>query len=273
MKRFSEFLSGALLLLAIYSLCVVTPAYTLAQVVEPKQPPKKVVIVPPTLTAKGGELLVIDASKATGDVQFAYDQKTFTPKQAIVCGKTLILSIPKCDDAKTHSVTVISFADKSVDYVAINVPGEKVTPPPTPIDSNKVILDRLDKIESRLAALEQIKPIPPPPVPSDPFTAVLQAAYEKDGKPASALASLTAVYRQSPSTVNNTSLVKASDLLTAMHSAAQSLIQNQLPTVRRAIADDSNAAIGSTDGPLDAAWRARIATQFLKVQHALEGVK
>lgn len=259
-------------------LFLILPFISFGQVIEPKQNPpsekqplaKKTPIVPTVVQAKGGKLFAIDASKASGMVLFRFDKKSFP--DAIEDGKKLYLVAPKLDEAASYTVTVISFEDKSVDDVVVSVPGDKVTPPvkpPTPVDLT-AILHRMDKIESRLTALEQIKPIPPP---IDPFIASLQAAYEKDGKPAIALTSLTAVYRQSLATVNNTAMMKASDILTAMHTAAQSLIGDQLPTVRRVLGDDANINIGRTDKVLDATMRATIAAQFLRSQRALEGVK
>lgn len=274
-------------LLPAFSFFLILPFLAFGQVVEPKNGKKA--IVPATVQVKGCALFVIDASKATGAVLFRYDKKAFG--SAIEDGKKLYLVAPKVDEASSYTVTVISFDDKSVDDVVVTVSGDKgPTPVKPPVDQMKAILDRLDKLEkgvgnisanqstivasqtamiARLVALEQVKPQPPP---TDPFQAAVQVAYEKDGKNADAISKLTSLYKLSGPTVNDPTLTTKKAIHDKMHAAAQLLIADALPNVRRLFGDDDNAVIGKADGPADATARALIASQFLKHQKALEGV-
>jgi len=144
----------------------------------PAAPTKKSVLVPPTIQAVGGDLVIIDAKGAKGDVKFVYDKTIFSDKRGIVDGKKLFLAMPKYDEPKSYSVTVISWDDKTDDIVTINVAGGivpdiKPIPKPTPVPSDVIaqlraeMADGFTKIGARLTALEQNQPTPPPmPTPT-----------------------------------------------------------------------------------------------------------
>lgn len=170
---------------------------TSSQIVETKSQPKKTAsqIVPATINAVSGQLVVIDANGAKGDVSFRWDAKTFE-NRASVYAKKLFLSIPESDDDKTYIVEVISWDDRLTESTSIVATGKKspvpVPPDLTPSDLSK----RLDKIESSIAAietrlvyLEKIKPNPPPepkPGPSviDPPLDVVVIWESADSTPA-----------------------------------------------------------------------------------------
>lgn len=121
----------------------------------------------------------------------------------------------------------------------------------------------------------------PPPTPVDAFQKAIQDAYVADGKPANAVANLADLYKKSGTIVNNASLTKFKDILDTMHSAAQIALGEPdqtkvtiLPNVRRLIANEFNSVIaGKTGTALTDNDRKTIAAEFLKAQHALEGVK
>jgi hypothetical protein len=255
------------------------------QIVEPKAqpvaPPKKATaIVPATITAKSGELVTIDASKAKGDVLFDFDDKTFDAKHAIQSGKSLILSMPKSDAAKTYHVTVISWDDKTRDRVSINVAGDKVVPAPTPVDPLQPILDHLSKIDARLALLEQIKPIPPP-VPVDQFQAAIQAAYIADGKPAVALKKMADIYGLAPTIINNPDNKYPIDIVKVNAAAITSQIEPGAPktvlvNVRNAIDMELRKYLPfgpGSDAALTADTRNQYITQYARVAAALKGIQ
>jgi hypothetical protein len=142
---------------------------TSSQIVDPKEQPKKASsIVPAALKAVGGQLVVIDAKSAKGDVSFRWDKVVFE-NRATVDGKKLFLSIPEYDDERTYSVEMISWDDRLTETTNIVVQGKKipipVPPEPNPSDLSKR-LDKIDasiaSIETRLIYLEKIKPNPPP---------------------------------------------------------------------------------------------------------------
>jgi len=148
---------------------------TSSQIVDPKDHPKKASsIVPATLKASGGQLVVIDAKSAKGDVSFRWDKAVFE-NRATVDGKKLFLSIPEYDDDKAYHIGVISWDDKSDETVTISVQGKKLPIPKPPTPKPEDISVRLDKIESSLASietrliyLEKIKPNPPPDPKPEP---------------------------------------------------------------------------------------------------------
>jgi hypothetical protein len=276
----------------------------LAQVVPPdKQPVKPPVkppvakpIVPPTIKAQGGEQVVIDAKGAKGDVVFSYDKKTFDGKHAVQVGKALVLTVPTLKENKTYTVICTSFDDRTQDETVISVagsddPGPIDPPDGSPISKLSAKVDALTKVvtalnttvaaqDKRLTALEQIKPNPPPG-PTDPFTATLQAAYIADGRPADKLAKLISIYKLSDPTVNNPLNTTYAMVLAVMHSGAQAYLGEPdpanvtiLPNVRRAIAAELKVDIGKGNlAVLDAPGRANISAQFQMVRKALEGVK
>jgi hypothetical protein len=276
--------------LPVFFVLLQIPLGAMIAIAQPIDPPivkPKVVtpLVPLTMTAKGGELLVIDASKASAAVLFDFDATVFDAKHATIDGKKLYLAIPRNDSTQTYAITVIADMPLSKDRVTITVPGDVTpTPPDPPVDplaklksdvaailaSQTSMQATVAQNSKDIAALQQIKPIPPP---VEPFQAAVQAAYVADGKPAAAAASLAAVYRQSGPTVNNATFTKTSDILGAMHTAAQTLIADQLPTVRRVIGDELNTQLGKADVPLTAVNRAAISAQFLRAQKALESVQ
>jgi len=238
----------------------------------PQPPPKSASLIPDKLTASPGQPIVIDASAAKGKVKWRFD---FDPKNVISDGKKLYFSTAVNG---VYRITLISWDDQSDGACEITV-GEVVRPKPSPTpvdlalqklqDDVTSILGKLDVQDARITKLENGGG--PPVVVVDAFQAAVQAAYVADGKPAAAAASLAAVYRQSGATVANSA--KMSEVLGTMHIAAQTLIADQLPTVRRVIADELNAQLGKTDKALDAATRSLINAQFIRAQKALEALR
>ena len=159
-----------LLLLLLFAV----PLYS--QVVPPKASPSKGVakrVVPDKIAAKGGELVVVDAGAAKGDVLFSWDKAAFGPKQAIVAGKQLILAMPLKDGA--YRVLVTSWEDRTQDEVTITVGG--AAPQPTPdagTDGLKMLRADMAKEFGKVYALIASLPRPPPipdPTPTPTPTA------------------------------------------------------------------------------------------------------
>lgn len=142
---------------------------TSSQIVDPKDHPKKASsIVPAALKASGGQLVVIDAKSAKGDVSFRWDKVVFE-NRATVDGKKLFLSVPESDDERTYSVEMISWDDRLTETTNIVVQGKKIPVPVPPDLTPSDLSKRLDKIDAAIAAietrllyLEKIKPNPPP---------------------------------------------------------------------------------------------------------------
>lgn|SRR3990167_2973428 len=158
----------------------------IADKVKPAEVPK----APLAITAKAGELVVVDGSFAKGDVLFDYDQVAFDQNHAAVEGKKLYLVSPRVEVDKVFAVSMISWDDKVRVVVNITVQTDmKPRPPqPPPVDpladlradidavqaGLKAYIARADaaaaRVDARLAELEKIKPQPPPipPKPPDP---------------------------------------------------------------------------------------------------------
>src|ERR1019366_8798508 len=148
-------------------------ALTASAVAQPVTPPKPVPkpavpLVPAAMTAKGGELLLIDVSKAPAAVLFDFDATIFDVKHATIDAKKLYLAIPRNDATKTYAITVISEMPLSTARVTITVPGD-VVPVPIPVvdplaqmktDIAKLQTD-VASIAAAMAALQK----PPVPVP------------------------------------------------------------------------------------------------------------
>jgi hypothetical protein len=120
-----------------------------------------------------------------------------------------------------------------------------------------------------------VPPPIPPPVPTDPFTVTLQTAANLDtAADRTKIPQLAALYRQSVNTVNDKSITTAKQLLDTMHGAAQSLIGDSLPNLRKALATELNATMPTqSTAVLDDATRAKAAAEFTKISTALSGVK
>lgn len=142
-----------LIVLSLVAVLIASTASTQVVVPPPTPIKKPTTIVPAKIETKGGKLVVVDASRAKGDVLFDWDHAL---DSAMVDGKKLFISVPKADEPRTYSVTVISWDDRTRDVVKIEAAGDRtpVVDPPT----NDPVLQRLDKIEKRLSALEQAKP-------------------------------------------------------------------------------------------------------------------
>lgn len=273
-----------------------------AQVEPPKPPlvkvPVKFKTVAPS-TVKAGDHIVIDATTAKGKVEFLYDLNAFPKERATLVGKMLVLSTGVNG---TYTIGVVSYDDGTTEKIVVKVTGGLPTPPipdpPTPTDPLEKIAQSVASLQKsfdafvlqqtaanaafdkRLAALEQIKPIPPPPV--DPLIASFQTAYIADGKPAASLASLTAIYRQSGTAVNDPNNKTPADIFNQMHKAMAIVLKEPDPAkvtimvnTRKAIAAelDKSLPLGPASiQPLDTATRAAISAQFGRVQKALEGV-
>lgn len=233
--------------------------------------PVKPGLIPAKLTVKASKLVSIDASAAKGKVKWRID---FSPDLAIIDGKKLVFASPFTGTYKILLLTVNDAGDIVDDSCEITVTDgvPMPTPDPNPPMPTDPVLAAIADLAKRITALENNKPAPIP-VPVDAFQAAIQAAYVADGKQGAVVAQLAAIYRQSGATVNNPQAMKLSDILSAMHTAAQGLIADQLPTVRRVIGEELNANLGKTDMPLTPANRAAISVQFLRIQKALEGVK
>jgi len=257
----------------------------------PPTPPK--VVTPKAkmtpATPKAGDLLVIDASSAAGNVKFYHQFPTGT---FVVDGKKLVVAVPQAaKNTKLWSIQIVYFREESDEQLSVKILGTDA-PTPTPPDGTLASLTvavnaltkqvtamqaTLSSIDKRVTALEGAKP-PPVIVPPDAFTAALQAAYVADGKDAANLAKLISLYKLSPSIINDATLTKEGDIVAKMHASAQALFNETdkvtvLPNVRAALQAEFNKVLGGkTADPLTPALRASIAAEFSKAQAALQGV-
>jgi hypothetical protein len=262
-----------------------------------KQPAPSGRITPEKLTGKAGKLLVVDASKATGDVIWDWPETAFDADASLVDGKRLILSMPPATkDTQIFTVTLFSKDPFVKERIVIVLPGSDDPTPPddplgTPISKLSAKVDALVKSFNDFAAaqaafnksvradVDKLMKNPPVPVPVDAFQKAVNDAYALDGKDKANAANLASLYSLGvKSIVYDASLTKIGDVQTKMHTAAQSLFKENgevkvLVNVRRALADEFNRAIGGKTGdPLTDATRKLIAAEFLKAQRALESV-
>ncbi len=255
--------------LALWVICA-TPNLLVSQPIPPdvKPKPPTPIVVPKVAPAKvsplhpkGGELLVIttDAAEPYWDVEGVFAVNTFH-----IHGKALVVAIPKTEDDKTYLIRCIYAVDGkiTVEKVTVKVPGTNApVPVDPPLDGSlasltaavNALTKTVNGMDKRITALEQNKPPVPIPVP-DAFQTAIQAAWEKDGKPAS-VSRLASLYKLAivpgSGVLYTAKFAKEKELLDYMHSAAQSVLEEPditkvtvLPNVRRALAAEFNASIG-----------------------------
>lgn len=121
-------------------------------------------------------------------------------------------------------------------------------------------------------------PVPPPaPPPADPLTVKLVAAYQLDTRAAAAKESdrldLVELYRQAADLAGKAEVATTAGLVARIQAASKALGIDGLVDVRRAIAAEVAAALGTDDAPLTADSRAKAAAVFGRIRMALEAVK
>lgn len=120
-------------------------------------------------------------------------------------------------------------------------------------------------------------PIPPPTPPADPLVLKLTAAFALDTRPAAAKESdrldLVELYRQAADLAGKAEVATTAGLVARIQAASKALGIDGLVDVRRAIAAELAASLGTDDAPLTADSRAKAAAVFGRIKAALEAVK
>lgn len=268
----------------------------------PPPAPKPIVRpIPSTLAAKAGKLVSIPVDGDFDVVSFVYSHKDFPPDQAIIAPRQLTLVT---GTNGIYSVTVVTVKDKAdkQSLVTITITGgvdPGPTPPPPEPDQSIATLTAavkaltavvtkqgvdnaasFAKMDTRLTALEQIKPNPPP---TDPLIASLQAAYVADGKPAAQLVKLANIYQLSATITGNPANTTPSAIFAVNHKAIEGSLKEPTPNVltiltstRRAIGAEMDKYLplaAASTVPLTDATRANIDAQFQRIAKALQGVQ
>lgn len=120
-------------------------------------------------------------------------------------------------------------------------------------------------------------PTPPPVPPSDPLVLKLQAAADLDtrdpAKKRTDLLDLVELYRQATDLAAKAEVTTTGELVARVRQASAILGIEGLTDVRRVIAAELAAGIGTADVPLTADSRKAAAIIFTKIKAALEQVK
>lgn len=121
-------------------------------------------------------------------------------------------------------------------------------------------------------------PIPPTPIPTDPFAAALQAAFDKETPADKAkrgdLAALYSEAAKPSGMVYNPANTTAGGLHVAFKAARVALVGEALPAVRKIIQNELDATLPTlTAAPLDATTRDKIAAKFNQVSQFVWGLK
>src|SRR5579883_1986788 len=119
-------------------------------------------------------------------------------------------------------------------------------------------------------------PVPPAPAPVDPLTATLQAAYAADPAPdkAAKLQALQSIWTLAPAAADDPAMATAADLLAKLHNAAQQLVGDSLPGVRKAIETELDTALPTNPAQaLDPATRQACKAAFTRIATSLSGVQ
>lgn len=119
-------------------------------------------------------------------------------------------------------------------------------------------------------------PVPPPP-PADPLVTKLTAAFALDARAAAAKETdrldLVELYRQAADLAGKAEVTTTAQLVARIQAASKALGIDGLVDVRKAIAAEVAAALGTDDAPLTADARAKAAAVFGRIRAALEQVK
>lgn len=121
------------------------------------------------------------------------------------------------------------------------------------------------------------QPPSPPPAPIDPLVQKLTAAFALDTRAAAAKESdrldLVELYKQAAELAGKAEVLTTSQLVQRIQQASKALGVDGLVDVRRAIAAEVAAALGTDDAPLTADSRAKAAAVFGRIKTALESMK
>jgi hypothetical protein len=205
------------------------------------QPPAASVSIPKTINAVAGDLVKVDAE--SGSELVSWDGSD-----------GLSITYPKNSNSK--SVFIHSAVAKDFALVA-SIPDGKET-----------------KVSICLVHFGPKVPPGPPPAPG--FQDKLQAAYERDGKPADKTALLAAIYKKAAdTTVYDAGITSVGALMNEVATAAGSSVgdaKKVLPETRQLIAGELPGLFGAT-APFDKAARDRASAAFKSVASSLENLK
>lgn len=205
-------------------------------------------ILPAEVTAKVGRQTVITA-KATGDVYWVIPPNT--PCDVDTNGFKVTI-VPHTDGVFSIGVFTQNKSKWSLTWTMVKAGTAPQPPPPIPV-----------------------------PVPTDPFVKTLQDAYVLDGKPAAALAKLTATYNQAPAIIDNPANKYPIDIVKVNSAAITAQIEPGAPktvlvNVRTAIDVELRKFLplgAASEAELTPGVRELFKNNYARVANALKGVQ
>lgn len=138
----------------------------------------------------------------------------------------------------------------------------------------------IDVLNKKLADLGVGPVMPPdpkplPPDPADPLSTAIRVAYDADAGPKKAEQAkvLSELYRQAADLANDPNVTTAAQLMNRLRSAAGALSITGLEAVRKLIAAECAAQLGTDpDAAITADTRAKAKALFLRIHTILKGL-
>lgn len=217
----------------------------------PIDPISGTISLPATMSADVGRMVKLTVTVQSGDFNWVIPPETASALDYHITGSSVLFT-PLVDGACEIGAIAVS-KDATPLWCKITS-GKGPQPPPVPI-----------------------------PTPTDPFLVAIQAAYTADGKPSAQVAQLASVYKLSPTFINDPANKTPVDILNVLKKSVVLVLKEANPDVmtvlkntRLAIATEMDKTLplgANSTKALDAPTRQLIATQFARVQAALETLK